>query len=175
VAMAQELQPDIVVMDIQMPRQDGLSATRRILEVAPDAVVAVVTAHHDPDWVVRAAQAGASAFIPKDGSLSEMIDVLTRVQAGQMLVAPSTFAGVRDGSAPEPLGLQPQLTRREQEVLDCLGNGMQVKAIARVLGITVETCRGYVKSLHAKLGVRSQLEAVIKAQELQLLGSARGR
>src|SRR4051812_36125030 len=92
VAMAQELQPDIVVMDIQMPRQDGLSATRRVREVAPDAVVAVVTAHRDPDWVIRAAQAGASAFIPKDGSLSEMIDVLTRVQAGQMLVAPSTFA-----------------------------------------------------------------------------------
>jgi DNA-binding NarL/FixJ family response regulator len=175
VAMAEELQPDVVVMDIQMPHQDGLSATRRIRQVAPDAVVAVVTAHHDPDWVVRAAQAGASAFIPKDGSLSEMIDVLRRVQAGQMLVAPSTFAHSRDGGAadhPAP-GVRPQLTRREQEVLDCLGNGMQVKAIARVLGITLETCRGYVKSLHAKLGVRSQLEAVIKAQQLQLLGSAR--
>src|SRR3954451_6375006 len=177
VAMAQELQPDIVVMDIQMPRQDGLSATRRIREVAPDAVVAVVTAHHDPDWVVRAAQAGASAFIPKDGSLSEMIDVLTRVQAGQMLVAPSTFAGGRD-SIPAPresTEVCPQLTRREQEVLECLGSGMQVKAIARVLGITLETCRGYVKSLHAKLGVRSQLEAVIKAQQLQLLSSSRER
>jgi DNA-binding NarL/FixJ family response regulator len=175
VAMAQDLQPDIVVMDIQMPRQDGLAATRRIREVAPNAVVAVVTAHHDPDWVVRAAQAGASAFIPKDGSLTEMIDVLTRVRAGQMLVAPSTFAHSREqgaSSTPAP-GPCPQLTRREQEVLDCLGNGMQVKAIARVLGITPETCRGYVKSLHAKLGVRSQLEAVIKAQQLQLLGTAR--
>jgi DNA-binding NarL/FixJ family response regulator len=171
VAMAQELQPDIVVMDIQMPRQDGLSATRRIREVAPDAVVAVVTAHRDPDWVVRAAQAGASAFIPKDGSLSEMIDVLSRVQAGQMLVAPSTFATARD-AATAPPGIPPQLTRREQEVLDCLGYGMQVKAIARVLGITLETCRGYVKSLHTKLGVRSQLEAVIKAQQLQLLSPA---
>ena len=168
--MAQELQPDIVVMDIQMPRQDGLSATRRIREVAPNTVVAVVTAHHDPDWVVRAAQAGASAFIPKDGSLSEMIDVLTRVQAGQMLVAPSTFAGSRAAtSPPEAAPAHPPLTRREQEVLDCLGRGMQVKAIARVLGITLETCRGYVKSLHAKLGARSQLEAVVKAQQLGLL------
>jgi DNA-binding NarL/FixJ family response regulator len=172
VAMAQELQPDIVVMDIEMPRQDGLAATRRIREVAPDAVVAVVTAHRDPDWVVRAAQAGASAFIPKDGSLAEMIDVLSRVQPGQMLVAPSTFAGgaPRTPSAGSR-GMVPQLTRREQEVLDCLGRGMQVKAIARVLGITLETCRGYVKSLHAKLGVRSQLEAVVKAQQLGLLGA----
>jgi DNA-binding NarL/FixJ family response regulator len=159
-------------MDIQMPREDGLSATRRVREVAPGAVVAVLTAHRDPDWVVRAAQAGACAFIPKDGSLAEMLDVLGRVRAGQMLVAPSTFAGDRS----EPTGgraarqAAPVLTRREQQVLDCLGRGMQVKAIARVLGITQETCRGYVKSLHVKLGARSQLEAVVKAQELGLLG-----
>ncbi|MGY1703823.1 response regulator transcription factor [Geodermatophilus sp. SYSU D00697] len=177
VAMAQDLQPDIVVMDIEMPRQDGLAATRRIREVAPQAVVAVVTAHRDPDWVVRAAQAGASAFIPKDGSLTEMIDVLSRVQAGQMLVAPSTFSGGATCAPPASPDrtAPPQLTRREQEVLDCLGRGMQVKAIARVLGITLETCRGYVKSLHAKLGVRSQLEAVVKAQQLGLLGSLNDR
>jgi len=171
VAMAQDLQPDIVVMDIQMPREDGLSATRRLREVAPHAVVAVVSAHRDPEWVVRASQAGASAFIPKDGSLSEMIDVLTRVQAGQMLVAPSTFASAPTaGSRPAPEGqTAPRLTRREQEVLDCLGRGMQVKAIARVLGIRLETCRGYVKTLHSKLGASSQLEAVVKAQQLGLL------
>jgi DNA-binding NarL/FixJ family response regulator len=174
IAMAQELQPDIVVMDIEMPRQDGLAATRRVREVSPGTVVAVVTAHRDPDWVVRAAQAGASAFIPKDGSLSEMIDVLTRVQPGQMLVAPSTFSGGPTSAPASSAGgaARPQLTRREQEVLDCLGRGMQVKAIARILGITLETCRGYVKSLHVKLGVRSQLEAVVTAQQLGLLGAA---
>src|SRR5688572_30388042 len=151
-------------MDIEMPRQDGLAATRRIREVAPDAVVAVVTTHRDPDWVVRATQAGASAFIPKDGSLAEMIDVLGRVRPGQMLVAPSTFSSApTSGSKPASTEARPQLTRREQEVLDCLGRGMQIKTIARVLGITLETCRGYVKSLHAKLGARSQLEAVVKA------------
>jgi DNA-binding NarL/FixJ family response regulator len=172
VSLVQDLQPDIVVMDIEMPHQDGLAATRRIREVSPTTIVAVVTAHRDPEWVVRAAQAGASAFIPKDGSLSEMIEVLGRVQAGQMLVAPSTFAGGPTSGPPRSSsGQRPTLTRREQEVLDCLGKGMQVKMIARVLGITLETCRGYVKSLHAKLGARSQLEAVVKAQQLGLLGS----
>ena len=64
-ALVEELRPKVVVMDIQLPRQDGLVATRRIREVAPDTIVAVVTAHHDPQWVARAAQAGASAFIPR--------------------------------------------------------------------------------------------------------------
>jgi DNA-binding NarL/FixJ family response regulator len=176
VAMALELQPDIVVMDIEMPRQDGLTATRRIRAAAPGTIVAVVTAHRDPDWVVRAAQAGASAFVPKNGSLAEMIEVLSRAQGGQMLVAPSTFAG--GAGRPARSGVaegRPTLTRREQEVLDCLGQGMQVKMIARVLGIGVQTCRGYVKSLHAKLGARSQLEAVVKAQQVGLLGAVDGR
>lgn len=177
VTLSQRLQPDVVVMDIQMPHQDGLTATRRIREVAPNSVIAIVTAHRDPDWVVRAAQAGASAFIPKDGSLAEMLDILRQARAGHMLVAPSTFADRparpnHDGEFTEPT---PTLTRREHEVLTCLAQGMQVKAIARVLGITPETCRGYVKSLHAKLGARSQLEAVLRGQRLGLLGTADAR
>src|SRR3954464_9368013 len=181
IRMIQLLQPDLVVMDIEMPREDGLAATRRSRELAPNTLIAVVTAHRDPEWVVRAAQAGACAFVRKDGSLSEMIDVLRRAQAGQMIVAPSAFdSGGHSGhsEAGGPLPGAPQPTRRcapppprrEQEVLDCLGRGMPVKSIARVLGITVETCRGYVKSLHAKLDARSQLEAVVKAQHLGLLG-----
>jgi DNA-binding NarL/FixJ family response regulator len=175
-AMVQDLQPDVVVMDIQMPSLDGLAATRRIRQLAPSTVVAIVTAHHDPDWVVRAGQAGASAFIPKNGPLAEMLDALIRVQAGQMLVAPSTFTSGRKSESVVRAAVpdSPQFTRREKQVLDHLAEGMQVKAIARVLGISEETCRGYVKALHTKLSARSQLEAVVKAQQLGLLDRSDG-
>jgi DNA-binding NarL/FixJ family response regulator len=87
-----------------------------------------------------------------------------------MVIAPSTFAAHSAHTpAAEPARAVPRLTVREQEVLTCLGRGLPVKAVARTLGITVETCRGYVKSLHVKLGASSQLEAVITAQSLGLL------
>ncbi len=170
VARAVELQPTIVVTDIGMPGQDGLSATRRIREVSPHTLVAVVTAYKSPEWIARAVQAGASAFISKDGSMTEMIDILSRMQPGEMLIASSAFdiaptAGRRAAEA----GLTP-LTHRELQVLCCLGKGLQSKSIAKVLSLSVHTCRGYIKSLHIKLGVSTQLEAVIKAQALGLIG-----
>lgn len=168
-SMTAALRPDVVVMDIQMPGQDGLATTRRIREMSPETVIAVVTAHGEADWVSRAAQAGASGFIPKNGSLTEMIDVLSRVRLGQMLVAPSTFSTPPSASRPRSGAMVPTLTPRELEVLVYLGQGLQPKGIARVLGITVGTCRGYIKALHSKLGVSSQLEAVIKGQKLGLI------
>ena len=164
--LCDRLQPDIVVMDIQMPREDGLTATGRIRQVAPQAVVAVLTAHHSPEWVSRAAQAGASAFVPKNGSLQEMIDVLASLNRGHMVVAPSTFT-----TAPtaDPVGEQPDLSQREIEVLQLLAQGTVMREMAPALGITVNTCRGYVKTIRQKLGATSQLEAVLKARQLGLI------
>ncbi len=166
VAMARKLQPDVVVMDIQMPREDGLVATKRVREVAPDALVAVLTAHASPEWVSRAAQAGASAFVPKNGSLQEMLDVLGGLQRGQLVVAPSAFAAPASQPAVREV---PELSRREVDVLRQLAAGTAVKDLAPVLGITVNTARGYVKTVRQKLGATSQLDAVLKARDLGLL------
>jgi DNA-binding NarL/FixJ family response regulator len=157
-----------------MPRQDGLAATRRLREVLPELVIIVVTAHRDPQWVLRATQAGASAFVPKNGSLPEMLDVLRRARNGGMLVAASAFGST--SAAPERTVAAPrvELTQRERDVLHCLNRGMAPKAIARVLGISLHTCRGYVKSLLSKLGVSSQLEAVVTAQRLGLIDRSDG-
>ena len=168
IAFAAELQPGIVVLDIQMPGQDGLHAIRRIRQAAPNTAVAVVTANCEPVWISRAAQAGASAFILKDGSLIEMMDVLRRVRHGQLIVAPAAFRGAHRPPT-GPYANVPTLTPRELEVLTYLGRAMPAVGIARVLGITVNTCRGHLKALHSKLGAASQLEAVIKAQQMGLI------
>jgi DNA-binding NarL/FixJ family response regulator len=165
VALAARLRPDMVVMDIQMPKQDGLAATAQIKKIVPATLVAVVTAHTSPEWVGRAAQAGASAFMPKNGSLEEMIGVLTNMRAGQMVVAPSTYLTPPALPSVEPSAL----SRRELEVLRLLAAGIPVKDLASAVGITVGTCRSYVKSLRQKLGATSQLDAVLKARELGLL------
>ena len=166
--LATRLRPDIVVMDIQLGAESGLDVARRIRDLLPNSVIVVVSAHRDPNWVVRAAQSGASAFAPKSGSLTEMLSVLRGARNGSMLVAPSLFQQVV-GAMPEPKLPAEKLTAREQDVLVLMGKGVAPTEIARVLNISVNTCRGYVKTIHAKLGVRSQLEAVVKAQRLGLI------
>jgi DNA-binding NarL/FixJ family response regulator len=172
IAFAAKLRPGIVVMDIQMPGQDGLRATRQIREASPDTAVAVITAFSDPVWISRAAQAGASAFILKDGSLTEMFDVLSRVRPGQMIVAPAALTGALPTRDRSPAAAPaPALTPRELQVLNYLGQAMPTVGIARVLGISVHTCRSYLKSVHSKLGASTQLEAVIKAQHIGLIAA----
>jgi DNA-binding NarL/FixJ family response regulator len=168
VDLAVRTKPHIVVMDIQLGAENGLAVTRRLREVLPTAVVVVVSAHRDPSWVVKAAQAGASAFAPKSGSLSEMLSVLRGAKNGSMLVAPSLFQQVAN-AAPPARRPGEKLTAREQDVLVLMGKGVAPAEISRVLNISVNTCRGYVKAIHSKLGVRSQLEAVVKAQRLGLI------
>lgn len=165
--MALQLRPDVVVMDIALGSENGLDVTRQLREAVPDSTVVIVSAHREADWVVRAGQAGASAYMPKYGSLEEMLSVLRKARPGSMLVSASMF-----GPAAEPTA-EPEaesLTLRETEVLTLMGQGLVPTEIARKLGIKVSTCRGHVKSIHLKLGVRSQVAAVLKAQQLGIIG-----
>jgi DNA-binding NarL/FixJ family response regulator len=168
IEMAARLRPDVVVMDIQMPGTDGLAATRRLRQASPGTAVAVATAHSDAEWVARAAQAGASAFIPKGGSLAEMIDLLRGARPGRMVVAPSLS---RTTARPTAAATPDLLTARELEVLGYIGQGLQAKSVAKVMGISVHTCRGYIKTVYTKLQVSSRIEAVNRARQLQLLDS----
>jgi DNA-binding NarL/FixJ family response regulator len=169
--VAMRTRPDIVVMDIELGPDSGLAAARRIRDVLPETVVVVVSAHCDPSWVAKASQAGASAFAAKSGSLRDMVEVLRNARNGSMLVAPTLFAQPPQ-PPPQIDGHGVKLTARELDLLVLMGKGAAPKEIASVLGITLNTCRGYVKTVHHKLGVRSQLEAVVKAQRIGLISSS---
>jgi DNA-binding NarL/FixJ family response regulator len=174
VAMSRRLQPDIVVLDIEMgDDEDGLAAIRQIREVAPGTTVAVVTGYRDFVWVTRSAQAGASAFISKHGSVAEMLGALSKARLGAMLVAPTAFE-FAPAESPVPSKRPPArraLTRRERDVLGCMSRGLGHELTSIELGITRETYRCAVRAIEVKLGARSQLEAVLIARRLGIITS----
>ena len=169
--LVQQLRPSVVVMDIQMPGTDGLTATRQLRQASPGTAVAVVTAHRDGEWVARAAQAGASAFIPKNGSLAEMIEMLVAAKPGPMAVAPSVLSTTRRSAGTSSPPVSP-LTDRESQVLGLIGKGLPTKSIARVLNVSTQTCRGHIKSVYLKLGANTRIGALNRGRELHLLADA---
>src|SRR3954467_10636013 len=162
-------QPDVVVMDYDFAgdTRDGVMGTAAIRARYPDVYVVLLTAHADSGLVQRAADAGASSVMPKDGALSGLLDALLRAGPGGMLVHPALLAGRAQPAADRPR--QSRLSPREQDVLGMLALGLSASAIAQQLGISVNTCRGYIKSLLWALDAHSQLEAVAIARRQGLV------
>ena len=170
VRLVADLRPDVVLMDVQLPDVDGLTTTERLLADRPDLRVVVLTAHTDPALVTRAAAAGAAGFLPKDGALRDVLQALRTAHRGGMVVPSQLLAGALAAPNPPPRAAPASgLTGRERDVLRLMGQGMDVRSISRDLGISPHTCRGYVKSILAKLDAHSQLEAVMTAIRVGLL------
>lgn len=168
VELVEEHHPEVVLMDFKLGDEDGVDATARVKELSPDTRVVMLTAFPTPNVMARAASAGACGFLPKHTPIGEVIRAIRSASNGEMLVDHSTMAAVLDElrkSENRRRGREarPALTPREQEVLELLGEGLDPQAIAKKLGVSIHTSRGYVKGILAKLGVRSQLEAVVKA------------
>ena len=174
IALAREQEPDVVLMDVELPDMDGFAATESILRDRPETRVVMLTAHAAPEFVARAAAAGACGFLPKDGSLQEMLRTLRSARQGSLAIHPALLTRLaaprpREPEPPERPAPLPGLTQRERDVLELMGQGRDVRTIARQLGISTSTCRGYVKSLLMKLGAHTQLEAVVLAVQHGLL------
>ncbi len=161
--------PDVIIMDVQLPDLDGFAATQCLLEAIPEAKVLILTAHATAEFVARAAEAGACAFLPKDGSLRVLVATLRAMVERDLTIHPALVSSLaprpsgRAAATPGARPAGPRLTEREAAVLALMGEGKDVTAIGRELHISANTCRGYIKSLLAKLGAHSQLEAVVLA------------
>lgn len=156
--------PDVVVMDVELPGASGIDATERLVAADPELIVVVLTGIPDVAVFARAAAVGAQAFLLKDSSLDEILEAVLRTSPhGHIRVDPSTVREIANAADAASANLAEAITPRELEVLGLLAEGRQPKEIARYLGISVHTCRDYVKSLLTKLGAHSALEAVVIA------------
>lgn len=168
--VARERRPDVVVMDFELPGMNGIEATRRLLDHDPGITVVVLTGIPDAAVFARAAAAGAHAFLLKDSSLDEILEaVLHTSPRSRIEVDPSSVEEIVKAGDHDASEVVTQITPRELEVLGLLSEGRQPKEIARSMGISVNTCRGYVKSLLAKLDAHSALEAVVTANRLGVI------
>ncbi|MGW1291910.1 response regulator [Streptomyces sp. NPDC002533] len=174
VRLARELRPDLVLMDVQMPRLDGVSATRQVVAEGLADVLVLTTFDLD-EYVFGALRAGASGFLLKNTDARELLEAVRTVARGEGLIAPAVtrrliaeFAGatpVRARETADPVVLD-TLTRREREVLGCLGEGLSNAEIALRLSMAEATVKTHVSRVLGKLKLRSRVQAAVLAQEL---------
>ena len=177
VDLARRRRPDVVLMDVQMPGLDGLQATRRILDDAPGAPIAVLilTTFDLDEYVYEALRAGASGFLLKDAPPEQLIGAIHTLAAGEALIAPAItkrLIGRFARTAPPPphsAAALEELTPREREVLVLIARGHSNREIAAELVLSEATVKTHVKRVLAKLGVRDRVHAVVLAYESALV------
>ena len=181
VEMSRRLLPDVVLMDVRMPRQDGVAATRDIVAQKLPVRVLILTTFDLDDYVVGALRAGASGFLAKDVPAEELVSAIRTVAAGDAVVAPRILRRLLDrfaGLLPDPGAALPNqlstLTEREREVLIQVAKGLSNAEIAQALTVSETTVKTHVGHMLTKLGLRDRVQAVVLAYETGLVrpGSA---
>ncbi len=174
VRLALELSPDVIFMDVRMPRMDGIAATRAILEAHPGAQIVVLTVSDDEDVLLEAVKAGAAGYLLKEVSAGEITSAVRAVLAGQRLVPPGLamklVAELAGGERrAERAAEGPKLTARELEVLKLVAQGLKNRDIALYLGISENTVKNHVRNILEKLRLHSRTQAVVYASRQNLI------
>ena len=164
VARVEELAPDVVLMDVRMPRMGGIEATRLIRQLFPTTRIIVLTVSDEEDDIYGAVKAGANGYLLKEVSIEEVADAVRAVFAGQSLISPSLaskllaeFSGAPK-AVDDPVTSSVRLTEREVEVLKLVALGHENTEIAGQLGVSESTVRNHVANILTKLQLRSQIE-----------------
>ena len=163
VRLANEIRPDLIVMDLMMPEMDGVEATKLIRENDPSAKVLVLTTFGTSADVARTVAAGAAGAIMKDASNDELLDAMRAVATGGSAFSPEIARQVDEDPAP------PQLTPRQMEILQSVSRGLSNPDIAKQFGITEDGVKHHLKAIFAKLGAANRSEAASIAIRRHLL------
>ncbi|MFF9049791.1 response regulator [Streptomyces erythrochromogenes] len=184
VALARELRPDVVVMDIRMPVLDGVRATAELARTLPDVRVLALSTFDMDEYVVAALRAGAYGFLPKDVSPEELSAAVRTVHGGEAVVAPRLLTRLLSAYVRTPAPARPaaaaaaaaptDMTPREREIWQLLATGLDNAEIAAELEISVSTVKNHITGIFGKLGVRDRAQAVIAAYESGLVEAGCG-
>lgn len=175
-----ELRPEVVLMDIRMPRTDGIAATRAIVQAHPETRVLVLTTFDLDEYAFGALDAGAGGFLLKDAERAELTAAIRAVHRGDAVLAPSVTRRLieRVHAAPVPAPTEPaadptaELTDRERDVFLAIAQGMNNAEIARHLFVSESTVKTHVGRVLAKVGARDRVHAVILAHRLRLVDAS---
>lgn len=164
---AEKLQPDVVLIDVQMPKVSGIEATYLISQQIPAPRVVILSSFDQDEYVYRGIQAGAKGYLLKDGEVDELLNVVRAAARGESLLPPRIATKLVERISVSPR--QQSLTCRETEVLHSLARGLRNKEIAAQLDITERTVKNHVANIIAKLGVKSRTEALSQALKAGLV------
>ena len=163
VAGAKRLQPDIALMDLVMPRLDGIEAIRRIRDVSPETRVIVLTSFVDEGRMIPAVRAGAAGYLLKDVQPQELVRAIRTVHGGEALLHPTVVAKLMEEVAAERPDAAELLTAREREVLALIARGRANKLIALDLGVSEKTVKAHVSNILGKLDLHDRTQAALYA------------
>jgi DNA-binding NarL/FixJ family response regulator len=169
VDLALREQPDVVLMDLQLPDGSGIQATREIVEASPSIRVLIVTMFEDDESVFAAIRAGARGYVLKGTDENDLLRAIRAVAAGEAIFSPTIASRVLTYFArPAPTPLFPMLTEREREILVLIAQGKNNPTIARQLFLSPKTIANHVSNIFAKLQVADRSEAIIRARDAGL-------